>query len=386
MKAKKKILITGLLGAYGGRELEAAFIAKTFEKKYEVALLSTVNVHPDSDIYAFGFKGKVDSLNELVYKESFWVRTLTKLMYAFRKKIRANHYHISNKLTQRFIDLEAVKHRVIKNHITSFDAIIICAQLHSQQIKTLALSAEEAQIPTIFRTTGTIDLDAVKQPEWLEHITYFIHHSETNAAHLGRLKNPFYSVIDQCAFLEAKLLKLPLVSERITSFLCLGRLDENKNIASAIEAFQKIEGPNLRLSIVGNGHEKKKLHEMASTDNRITFKANIKHDAIVDCYGDHDCLIIASHQESGPLTAIEAMAAGRVIISTQVGAMPARLPDHPFWFDGTSESLQLVMEKAMQQTPEQIKTLARKGRERYRSSFSEAEIKKQYVAVLESFV
>ena len=66
--------------------------------------------------------------------------------------------------------------------------------------------------------------------------------------------------------------------------------------------------------------------------------------------------------------------------------MPARLPDHPFWFDGTSESLQLVMEKAMQQTPEQIKTLARKGRERYRSSFSEAEIKKQYVAVLESFV
>ena len=44
-------------------------------------------------------------------------------------------------------------------------------------------------------------------------------------------------------------------------------------------------------------------------------------------------MIISSFHEAGPLVAIEAMAAGKIIISTDVGAMKSRLEGlHSFWF------------------------------------------------------
>lgn len=386
MTKKKKILISGLLGAKGGRELEAAFIAQILEKEYDVTLLSTINVHPDSDIYAFNFKGRVDSLNMLLYRTNLLVRCTTYLMYAFRKKIRANHYHVSNKLTRNVMDMDAVKKRTIAKYIKSFDAIIICAQLHSQQMDSLVSSAKEEQIPTIFRTTGSINLSAVQQHEWLYGVTHFIHHSEENAKKLNNIKNHKYTIIDQCAFQESALLKVSLVSEKVTKFFCLGRLDENKNIDSVIRAFQQLLNLDITLTIVGDGHDKKKLQVLASSDSRIVFKPAIKHDDIVACYKNHHCLIIASHLESGPLTGIEAMAAGRVIVSTKVGAMPERLPQHPFWFDGTSESLIVTLTDLVQRNSDEISDLADYGRERYLEKFSKEQIKKQYLTVVEAIV
>ena len=45
-------------------------------------------------------------------------------------------------------------------------------------------------------------------------------------------------------------------------------------------------------------------------------------------------MIIPSFQEAGPLVGVEAMAAGKIIVSTKVGAMMDRLDktDNQFWF------------------------------------------------------
>jgi len=386
MKAKKKILISGLLGAKGGRELEAAFIAQTLENEYDVTLMSTVNVHPDSDVYAFQFQGHVDSLNMLLYRTNFWIRFTTDLMYAFRKKIRANHFHVSNRLTRFLLDIDAIKNRTISNYIKSFDAVIICAQLHSQQMASLVLSAHEEHIPTIFRTTGSIDLAAVHHPAWLERVTHFIHHSDENASHLNLLKNHKFAIIDQCAFQESALLKVPLVTEKATRFLCLGRLDKNKNIDSVIRAFQNLLNQNITLTIVGSGPENKRLEELASLDNRIHLKPAIKYADIVQCYSNHDCLIIASRQESGPLTAIEAMAAGRAVISTKVGAMRERLPGHSYFVDGSARDIAQKMNLLMNLNTSEVEGISTEMRTIYRERFERKTIANKYLTLVQSIV
>jgi len=383
---KKKILIIGPFGRKGGRDLEVAFIAKTLQITHNITLFSTVNVNPIGDLQAFGYKEDLGSLNELVYKNHLGIRVATNLMYFFRKKIRANYFHISNRLTNTLFSLDLIKAKQLELFLAHFDGVLICAQLHSKYMESIVESAIKHHIPVLFRTTGTIELDKIERKDWLQNVTYFIHHSHNNANKLTTLIDQKYARIDQCAFQENTLLKIPLPSEKINHFLCLGRLDENKNIATVIAAFKKCNLKDATLTIVGDGEEKRNLKDFAEPDSRISFLNFVSNQELATVFKNIDCLIIASKKESGPITAVEAMAAGRLVLSTRVGAMPERLPDYPFWFNGSPEDLgaQLLTLNALDTSV--VSKYALRLRNDYKENFSKEGIGNQYGALVASIV
>jgi len=106
----------------------------------------------------------------------------------------------------------------------------------------------------------------------------------------------------------------------------VGRLTEIKNIPLLLEAakiyFGAVEAENARVVIVGDGHLRKDLVAEASelgVSDRIEFVGN-REDADV-VYAGLDIVALTSLNEGTPLSLIEAMAAGRPVISTAVGGV-----------------------------------------------------------------
>jgi glycosyltransferase involved in cell wall biosynthesis len=105
----------------------------------------------------------------------------------------------------------------------------------------------------------------------------------------------------------------------------VGRLTEIKNIPMLLKAaqlyFAKPDAPKTRFVIVGDGHLLKELESSAAdlTLDRVIFAGN-RDDANI-IYAGLDIVALTSLNEGTPLSLIEAMAAGRVVISTAVGGV-----------------------------------------------------------------
>ena len=102
----------------------------------------------------------------------------------------------------------------------------------------------------------------------------------------------------------------------------VARLNPEKNIGRLIEAFSQIENkhPEARLVIVGDGigmAPLKMLAERICGQDRVTFTGTINEpQKIVPAF---DIFALSSDTEQMPISALEAMAAGKPIASTDVG-------------------------------------------------------------------
>jgi len=106
----------------------------------------------------------------------------------------------------------------------------------------------------------------------------------------------------------------------------VGRLTEIKNIPLLLEAakayFGSPDATEARIVIVGDGHLRKALETKADElgiADRVMFVGN-REDADV-VYAGLDIIALTSLNEGTPLSLIEAMAAGRAVISTAVGGV-----------------------------------------------------------------
>lgn len=112
----------------------------------------------------------------------------------------------------------------------------------------------------------------------------------------------------------------------------VGRLCEVKNYGLLLEASARVLGEGSRLVIIGDGHLRQELEararELAIAD-RVIF-TGFREDA-PSLYSDLDIVALTSLNEGTPLTLIEAMNAGRPVVSTEVGGvvdiLGARLHD-----------------------------------------------------------
>jgi len=103
----------------------------------------------------------------------------------------------------------------------------------------------------------------------------------------------------------------------------VGRLTEIKNIQLLLKTAALMhDKSNIRFAIVGDGHLRQSLEQEAATlgiiENTI-FLGN-RTDA-ADIYGALDLVALTSLNEGTPLSLIEAMAAGKPVISTAVGGV-----------------------------------------------------------------
>jgi glycosyltransferase involved in cell wall biosynthesis len=113
----------------------------------------------------------------------------------------------------------------------------------------------------------------------------------------------------------------------------VGRLTEIKNIPLLLGAFKLAcqdagVGPKLRLLIGGDGHMRRELEDEAKSlgiDERVRFLGNVSDPERV--YAASDMVALTSLNEGTPLSLIEAMAAGRPVVSTVVGGVRDLLGD-----------------------------------------------------------
>lgn len=113
--------------------------------------------------------------------------------------------------------------------------------------------------------------------------------------------------------------------EREREIVMAGRMDHTKNYGSALRAFAAMRAKDWRLTIYGDGPDRRELESMASelgVADRVRFAGNVER--VVDHIGKAAIYLLSSRSEGMPNALIEGMAMGLACISTDFASGGAR--------------------------------------------------------------
>lgn len=376
-----KYLLLSPVNRYGGVNLDVGFMASIIAEQHRVEVHSLGRYFDDASVFYFDPTLAYTSVDRELYHSSFMLRTWARITQLLKPMAIPIHHRLDNSLSRKFSDLETARKKHIRETISNCDVLVLCAQLTANYMECGVNAAAAKGIPVVFRTTGQITerqlTSANKQ--WLDKVACIIHHSQQNkskAAHF--LPEARHLVIDQNAYDEARFLKLAAVNTPVTRFYTIGRLSPLKRNLQVIQAFKALSLSDIALHIYGDGEEEQLLKEAAASHAQIHFHGALGFEQIHQAHGANDCLIISSRVEAGPYTGIEAMASGRLIISTVVGAMPSRLLDYPYFYDGSTEDLIDKMQQICQLKSKEVSDKAIALRDRYKAQYGEEKIRAAY--------
>ena len=365
------------MGEFGGRELEAAFIAHALSEKYEVDICSSTSFSTKSQLFEFNGSQPAFSLNSILIKNHFSIKLFATISHWKNRRSKDASYFAKNYFTKTYFGYNKKIRQIFETLIPEYDLVLICAQLSSKFVSDVVDVSAAKGIKVLFRTTG-VNEDHPRS--YIDKVDCFIHHSKKNADKLMKRQKHHFTIIDQCAYSEKELLKIPYVQNPVKNFLTLSRLVSEKNINVVIEAFKKAKTAGDQLTIVGSGPATEYLRSLAESDPDIVFAGFIPNHQTASFFAAADCVIVSYYEfETGPLTAIEAMAAGRLLISSGAGAMPERIAFNPFWFKNTADSLSEQITEIKKLNATETLHLSDTIRSRYIESYSMQHIKAQYV-------
>ena len=151
---------------------------------------------------------------------------------------------------------------------------------------------------------------------------------------------------------KTTVLALPYPETTITYRLaCVGRLfviDKGQDILLRILSRPKWKTRNISISFIGQGPDEQGLIDLASllgVDN-VSFSGF--KTALTDIWANHHALILPSRSEGLPLTVIEAMSLGRMVIATNVGGNAEIIEDEYSGFiaEANEKDFENAMERA----------------------------------------
>ncbi|MBE6807673.1 MAG: glycosyltransferase [Ruminococcaceae bacterium] len=118
---------------------------------------------------------------------------------------------------------------------------------------------------------------------------------------------------------------IPKVAGDTFNFVSVGTIYEVKNFPFLVDCFAALHKthPETRLTIVGNGAQRGKLHQQIDAlglSEAVTITGTVGN--VEDYLAAADVYVASSHFEGLPLSILEAMAAGLPVITTNVGGVP----------------------------------------------------------------
>ena len=135
------------------------------------------------------------------------------------------------------------------------------------------------------------------------------------------------------AAVEVALLALtppaPTIGRRPVVFGSLSRLSPEKGLPWLVDGFaalQRRTDLDVRLVIGGTGEEEAAIRSKIAShgvESTVTMAGYVEDK--VEFLDGVDVFVVSSEAEGGPISGLEAVAGGRLVISTPVGAMPDRL-------------------------------------------------------------
>lgn len=115
-------------------------------------------------------------------------------------------------------------------------------------------------------------------------------------------------------------------------FICIRSHEELYNIPCILRAFQQVlaQLPESTLTLVGNGSQHNALAEMVKelVLTNVTFTGRVDNKEIYQHLDNADVMLSSPKVDNMPVSLLEAMNAGLLVISSQVGGVPYMVEDN----------------------------------------------------------
>jgi glycosyltransferase involved in cell wall biosynthesis len=130
----------------------------------------------------------------------------------------------------------------------------------------------------------------------------------------------------------------------------VGRLSAEKGPDVALEAFARLNHPDVRLLFIGSGRDEAQLHaraEALGVSERVIWRGAVPNAGTL--YRAFDAFVLSSRTEGTPIALLEAMAAEVPIVATRVGGVPEVLDSRSAYLvesedvDGIAAALAAVL-------------------------------------------
>lgn len=145
--------------------------------------------------------------------------------------------------------------------------------------------------------------------------------------------------------------------------LYVGRLVEEKGLFVLIDAARRM--PDTRFKIVGTGPDAARLHEYANRLPNVEFIGFRTGEDLQALYRGARCVVVPSlWYEVFGLIVLEAMAAGKPVIASNIGALPETILDHETGFLVRPGSAPELEDAILRLTPKVAEEMGKRGRER----------------------
>lgn len=105
-------------------------------------------------------------------------------------------------------------------------------------------------------------------------------------------------------------------------FVTVGRLVPIKRFDMLVLAFSKIDNPNVQLTIVGEGTERRTIENCIKKyglEGKVVMAGQKSPEEVSNILCQSDCFVLSSYRETFGIVLIEAMAKGLPVISTRCG-------------------------------------------------------------------
>lgn len=184
------------------------------------------------------------------------------------------------------------------------------------------------------------------------------------------------------------------VPHNIGAFLFLGRLGERKGIYDLIKAIDILvnkEGmEDLKFYFAGDGEvdEVKKIVNQHHLDKYVSVLGWVDDAEKKEVLLKADTVVLPSYNEGLPVALLEAMAAGKVILSTPVGGIPDLITEGLNGFLITPGDVNGLVKhiKHISQSPDQMAVISKNNAEKIKEEYSSHEINGQLFELYNSIL
>ncbi|MEL0644497.1 glycosyltransferase [Olleya sp. Ti.3.14] len=379
--SKKNILIIGPISESGGREINSIFFLEQFEKKYHTSAFSTIPVSSFSIVDEYLGDKKMNSFERIALK-NFFIKRFAQIIKWKNKLQIENLFLVKNKISKLFFDFDKLYGQILKKEISNKDIVFYSGLLTDKWLHLIVELCHQNNIKLIIRVTGSLKNETKYSN--IVKVDKIVVHSLEN---FEILKNEGFSnvkCIEQSSSLETELLQLNMSFQQPLKFGYLGRMSHEKGLGIIVDSFKKNK---LELRIAGSGPLNKEVVNITNNYPLIKKENFIPYKNVPEFLNKIDVLLILSKHEGGPLVGVEAMAAGKIVLSTKVGAMAQRLNfvDKDLFVNGQSEvELTNAIHSLLQKNESEIYALKNKMREYYVNNASSEVVMNKYFQFIDS--
>ena len=160
------------------------------------------------------------------------------------------------------------------------------------------------------------------------------------------------------------------------SLLCIGRLDSQKNHGLLFEALASLHtrGIPFYLELIGNGPRLDHLQRLAHSlelSEKIVFRGWCSSQEISEALGRSRVLVLSSRAEGLPIVALEALAACRPVVATDVGGISEIVDDTCGLLvpAGNAPALAQALAQALTWSDEEVLSRGRSGQRKVKAAF-----------------